>query len=46
FTWQNVVGFIVIGAIYVTGILLTWRRARVFTAAEKNAAAPQSQTVS
>lgn len=46
FTWQNVVGFIVIGAIYVTGILLTWRRARVFTAAEKNAATPQSQTVS
>ena len=46
FTWQNVVGFIVIGAIYVTGILLTWRRARVFNAAEKNAATPQSQTVS
>lgn len=42
----HVVGFIAIGAIYVTGILLTWRRARVFNAAEKNAAAPQSQTVS
>ena len=46
FTWQNVVGFIVIGAIYVTGILLTWRRAQTFTTAEKNAANPQSQTVS
>jgi PTS system galactitol-specific IIC component len=46
FTWQNVVGFIVIGAIYVTGVLLTWRRARVFNAAEKTAANPQSQTVS
>lgn len=46
FTWQNVVGFIVIGAIYFTGVLLTWRRARAFTAAEKNAENPQSQTVS
>lgn len=45
FTWQNVVGFVVIGAIYATGVLLTWRRARAFTAAEK-AQAPQSQTAS
>jgi hypothetical protein len=37
FTWQNVVGFIVIGAIYFTGVLLTWRRARAFMAAEKKA---------
>jgi galactitol-specific phosphotransferase system IIC component len=46
FTWQNVVGFVVIGAIYFTGVMLTWRRARAFTAAEKRAAEPQSQTVS
>lgn len=46
FTWQNVVGFIVIAAIYFTGVLLTWRRARTFIAAEKLAANPQSQTVS
>ena len=46
FTWQNVVGFIVIAAIYFTGVLLTWRRARTFIAAEKRAANPQSQTAS
>jgi PTS system galactitol-specific IIC component len=46
FTWQNVVGFIVIGAIYFTGVLLTWRRARAFMAAEKKASNPQSQTAS
>ncbi|MNC81792.1 Galactitol permease IIC component [compost metagenome] len=34
-TWQNVVGFCVIGAIYFTGVLLTWRRARNFVAQEK-----------
>jgi len=46
FTWQNVVGFIVIAAIYFTGVLLTWRRARTFIAAEKLTANPQSQTAS
>jgi hypothetical protein len=35
-----------IRAIYFTGVMLTWRRARAFTAAEKRAAEPQSQTVS
>lgn len=35
FTWQNVVGFAVIGIIYLAGVLLTWRRARGFIAAEK-----------
>ena len=46
FTWQNVVGFIVIAVIYLTGVLLTWRRARSFVAAEKQATRQQSQTVS
>lgn len=32
---QNVVGFAVIGIIYLAGVLLTWRRARGFIAAEK-----------
>jgi hypothetical protein len=30
-----VVGFAVIGIIYLAGVLLTWRRARGFIAAEK-----------
>ncbi|WP_316541641.1 galactitol-specific PTS transporter subunit IIC [Klebsiella michiganensis] len=46
FTWQNVVGFVVIGVIYVAGVLLTWRRARSFAAAEKATAAQQSPSVS
>ena len=46
FTWQNVIGLVVIGAIYFTGVLLTWRRARNFMAAEKAAATQQSQTAS
>ena len=46
FTWQNVVGFAVIGVIYVAGVLLTWRRARSFAAAEKAAIAQQSPGVS
>ena len=46
FTWQNLVGFLVIGAIYLLGVVLTWRRARGFVATEKAAAAQQSQTVS
>ena len=46
FTWQNLVGFLVIGAIYLLGVVLTWRRARGFVATEKTAAAQQSQTVS
>lgn len=46
FTWQNVVGFIIIGAIYLLGVLLTWRRARNFVAAEKAAAITESQTAS
>lgn len=46
FTWQNVVGFAVIGIIYLAGVLLTWRRARGFIAAEKaeKSAAPQQST--
>ncbi|EOC1534277.1 PTS galactitol transporter subunit IIC [Cronobacter turicensis] len=36
-TWQNVTGFVVIGVIYLTGVLLTWRRARAFVAVEKAA---------
>ena len=46
FTWQNLVGFLVIGAIYLLGVVLTWRRARGFVATEQAAAAQQSQTVS
>lgn len=46
FTWQNVVGFAVIGVIYVAGVLLTWRRARNFAAAEKAATAQQSPSIS
>ncbi len=46
FTWQNLVGFLVIGVIYLLGVALTWRRARGFVATEKAAAAQQSQTVS
>ena len=46
FTWQNVVGFIIIAAIYLLGVLLTWRRARNFVAAEKAAAITESQTAS
>ncbi|HDG1693375.1 TPA: PTS galactitol transporter subunit IIC [Kluyvera ascorbata] len=46
FTWQNLVGFLVIGAIYLLGVVLTWRRARGFVATEKAAAVQQSQTVS
>ena len=46
FTWQTLVGFLVIGAIYLLGVVLTWRRARGFVATEKAAAAQQSQTVS
>ncbi|HGH5978826.1 TPA: galactitol-specific PTS transporter subunit IIC [Kluyvera georgiana] len=46
FTWQNLVGFLVIGVIYLLGVVLTWRRARSFVATEKAAAAQQSQTVS
>lgn len=42
FTWQNLVGFVVIAAIYLTGVLLTWRRARHF----KAAATPESQPAS
>lgn len=32
-TWQNVTGLLVIGAIYLAGVLLTWRRARNATRA-------------
>lgn len=46
FTWQNLVGFLVIGVIYLLGVVLTWRRARSFAATEKAAAAQQSQTLS
>ena len=49
FTWQNVVGFAIIGIIYLAGVLLTWRRARRFMAvekAEKSAAAQQHSTAS
>lgn len=46
FTWQNLLGFLVIGVIYLLGVVLTWRRARSFVATEKAAAAQQSQTVS
>ena len=46
FTWQNLVGFLVIAVIYLLGVMLTWRRARRFEAAEKAAVAQQSQTVS
>jgi len=46
FTWQNVVGFAVIGIIYLAGVLLTWRRARGFITAEnaEKSAAPQQST--
>ena len=35
FSPQNIPGFIVIGAIYLTGIFMTWRRARGFIKQEK-----------
>ncbi|EOB5442411.1 PTS galactitol transporter subunit IIC [Yersinia enterocolitica] len=34
-TWQNVTAFVVIGTIYVLGVLLTWRRARKADNAER-----------
>ncbi|WEP45822.1 PTS galactitol transporter subunit IIC [Cronobacter dublinensis subsp. infanticibi] len=40
-TWQNVAGFAVIGVIYLTGVLLTWRRARAFNAVDKTAVQPE-----
>lgn len=46
FTWQNIVGFVVIAVIYLTGVLLTWRRARHFAAAEKAEALQQAETIS
>ncbi|MGT3087532.1 PTS galactitol transporter subunit IIC, partial [Salmonella enterica] len=46
FTWQNVVAFAVIAIIYFAGVLLTWRRARNFVAAEKAAAISESQPTS
>ncbi|EOI5728793.1 galactitol-specific PTS transporter subunit IIC [Cronobacter malonaticus] len=45
-TWQNVAGFVVIGVIYLTGVLLTWRRARAFVAVENAAAREAGPTVS
>lgn len=35
FFLQNIFGFIIIGAIYLTGIFMTWRRARGFIKQEK-----------
>lgn len=35
FTWQNTLGFAIIAIIYLSGVFLTWRRARRFMAAEK-----------
>ncbi|HFR6810267.1 TPA: PTS galactitol transporter subunit IIB [Shigella sonnei] len=35
FSTQNIPGFIIIGAIYLTGIFMTWRRARGFIKQEK-----------
>ncbi|EFZ58315.1 putative phosphotransferase D-arabitol specific component IIC [Escherichia coli LT-68] len=35
FSPQNIPGFIIIGAIYLTGIFITWRRARGFIKQEK-----------
>lgn len=43
FARQNIVGFAVIAIIYLAGVLLTWRRARQFVAAEKATALQQSQ---
>ncbi|EOC0055729.1 galactitol-specific PTS transporter subunit IIC [Cronobacter turicensis] len=45
-TWQNVTGFVVIGVIYLTGVLLTWRRARAFVAVEKAAVSEAGPSVS
>lgn len=45
-TWQNITGLVVIGVIYITGVLLTWRRARAFVAVEKATATEPSQTLS
>jgi PTS system galactitol-specific IIC component len=45
FTWQNVVGFAVIGIIYLTGVLLTWRRAQLHRGGKsRKSAAPQQST--
>ncbi|WP_413733941.1 galactitol-specific PTS transporter subunit IIC [Sodalis sp. RH21] len=34
-TWQNITGLALIGAIYVIGVWLTWRRARAFARADE-----------
>ncbi|MEO1736370.1 hypothetical protein RB531_1886 [Salmonella enterica subsp. enterica serovar Typhimurium] len=41
-----IAGFAVIAIIYLAGVLLTWRRARQFVAAEKATALQQSQIAS
>lgn len=44
-TWQNVVGLVVIGAIYAIGVFLTWRRARQFAQAEATAKQQAAQSL-
>jgi PTS system galactitol-specific IIC component len=44
-TWQNVVGLVVIGVIYATGVFLTWRRARQFAQAEATAKQQTTQSL-
>lgn len=44
-TWQNVVGLVVIGAIYAIGVFLTWRRARQFALAEASAKQQAAQSL-
>lgn len=46
FTWQNLAGFCVIAVIYAAGVFLTWRRAKAFARAEKQAALTASQSLS
>lgn len=43
FTWQNIAGLAVIGAVYAVGVLLTWRRARRLLQAERQAASTPEQ---
>lgn len=42
-TWQNVLALIIIGGIYGSGILLTWRRAKMAQIAERSATRQQTE---
>lgn len=45
-TWQNVTALVAIGVVYLAGVMLTWRRARVAMKAEQQEAAALSASSS